>query len=91
MKTAKITLLMCFVALLSFGSVSTEEKEALQALYNSTNGNLWRTTWDLEKPVQEWYGVVVKDDKVIELNLEFNNLRGELPEELGNLVHLKHI
>ncbi len=91
MKTAKLTLLLCFVTLLSFGSVSTKEKEALKAIYNSTNGALWTTTWDLGKPVQEWFGVTVKGDKVIGLNLEFNNLKGEIPLEIGDLVHLRHI
>ena len=91
MKTAKLTLLMCLVTLLSFGNISTKERAALESLYSSTQGDQWKRSWDLNQPVEQWYGVVVKDDKVIELNLEFNNLRGELPEELGDLTHIKKI
>ena len=91
MKTLKLTLLCLFVATLSFAYVSTNEKEALIALYNSTKGDQWVNTWDLNSPIESWYGVTVEKDQVVALNLEFNNLQGNLPEELGNLINLKSI
>ena len=88
MKTLKLTLLCLFVAVNSFASVSTSEKEALLALYNATKGDQWVNTWDLSTPINTWYGVTVEENQVVALNLEFNNLQGTLPEELGKLTHL---
>ena len=91
MKTFNL-FVICFLAtLLSFASVSSPEKEALIALYNSTQGDKWNNTWDLNASVDGWYGVVVKDNKVVELNLQFNNLQGNLPETIGNLINLQRM
>ena len=89
MKTLQLTLLCCFVSVLSFGTVSTKEKDALVAIYNATNGASWNTTWNLDAPVHTWFGVVVSEDKVVELNLQLNNLQGALPNAIGDLVHLQ--
>ena len=65
---------MFLFACVSFASVSNSEKEALIALYNSTNGSEWNTTWDLDKSIDTWHGVVILDSKVVSLNLSFNNI-----------------
>ncbi|HKK11496.1 MAG TPA: hypothetical protein VJ945_01610, partial [Flavobacteriaceae bacterium] len=91
MKTLKLTLLFCLVSVFAFANISSKEEQALVSLYNSTNGESWYHTWVLDAPVTTWYGVVIEDDKVVELNLEFNNLQGTLPEAIGDLVHLKKI
>ena len=91
MKHLKLTIVFFLTAMLSFAEVSNSEKEALVALYNSTNGASWNTTWDLEAPINTWHGVTVQDSKVVGLNLSFNNLKGQLPTEIGNLIHLKSI
>ena len=87
MKTLKTTLLFCLVTVLSFGNISSKEEQALIALHNSTNGTSWNTTWNLEADASTWHGVVIENDKVVELNLEFNNLKGNLPEAIGDLVN----
>src|SRR5210317_2251163 len=89
MKTLKITLLCCLVTLFAFANISSKEEQALLSLYNTTNGPTWNNTWDLNTPVTTWYGVVIENDQVVELNLEFNNLQGYLPEFLGDLIHLR--
>ena len=73
------------------GSAETD-REALVALYNTTNGENWHRSdnWLSDAPLGEWEGVVTNDDgRVTELNLNDNrNLGGELPAALGNLSNL---
>ena len=71
-----------------------EEKEntytTLMTFYNSTGGPNWRdnTNWGSEKPFGEWYGIAAYDDNVIWLNLNNNNLTGELPNNICTLNSL---
>ena len=55
------------------------DKIALIALYNSTNGAEWgnKTGWLTDAPVGEWYGVTVEGERVVAINLIYNNLRGQ--------------
>jgi Leucine-rich repeat (LRR) protein len=64
---------------------------ALVALYNSTDGKNWTKSWDLTKPVYTWQGVYVFNKRVVNLALLDNNLKGTLPEELGNLAKLEEL
>ena len=89
MKTLKLTLVLCLISSLAFCGVSDKEKDALLAIYNSTQGENWNTTWDLNQSVHTWYGVEVRDNKVVGIEIPFNNLRGQLPEAVGDLVHLE--
>jgi|SRR5579862_4112542 len=79
--------------------VSAGERQALVALYNATDGEHWKnnTRW-MGKPGTEcaWYGVECgqqpngEDSLVVDsLNLSENNLRGGIPEAVGNLSHLE--
>ena len=61
---------------------------ALVALYNSTNGDHWYNRWTLAKPINTWFGVTLNEDRVATLQLEFTNLNGSIPSELGNLSEL---
>ena len=75
-------------------AIPPSEREALIALYDSTNGDGWNNNDGWKGPSGTectWYGVRCNDarDSVIELNLSGNNLFGSLPAELGNLVNLK--
>jgi len=65
MKTLKLTLICCLLSAFTFASVSQNEKEALLALYNSTNGQSWTNAWDITEPVNSWFGVTLEDDKVV--------------------------
>ena len=79
------------------------EKEALIALYHATGGPNWtdnRNWLDFEwgevmdeSPFDFWHGVELHylSDRVIGLDLSDNGLEGELPPELGNLVHLEEL
>jgi len=87
----KVTLTLTFFlcTLLATAQVSLKEKGALLDLYNSTNGTQWTSSWDVNQPVNSWKGVTVLNNKIIALSLTDNNLEGNLPESLGDLVHLK--
>ena len=91
MKTYKISLILLFVSAFAFCNVSNKEKEALISLYNATQGQNWMSSWNLESPVSTWDGVTVEDNKVIALDLSFNNLQGQLPEQIGDLIYLKEL
>ncbi|OFO56035.1 hypothetical protein HMPREF3027_02205 [Porphyromonas sp. HMSC077F02] len=73
------------------------QREALKALYVATDGDNWirNDNWLSDKPVTEWYGIVGFDGtqipeidpklSVTTLNLDNNNLVGEIPKEIGLL------
>ena len=56
-----------------------EERVALVALYRATDGDSWwwKQGWCTGTPLSEWHGVIVRDGRVVGLNLRQNNLRGE--------------
>lgn len=72
-------------------SIETD-REALVALYNATDGDYWvnNASWLSERSLDEWFGVTVGEDgRVNGLRMSYNDLRGELPPELGNLTSLE--
>jgi len=83
--------------------VSLPERDALIALYNSTNGSGWagRTNWrngsdtDFNDPGTEcsWFGVTCEagGDTVTQLYLPDNELLGPIPSSLGSLSGLEHL
>lgn len=89
------------------GAVPSEERAALIAIYNATNGDKWddKTGWKdgtLETDgfgpygsEGNWYGITVStidsQDHVIQMSLQVNNLIGTIPPEIGNLKKLENI
>jgi len=75
-----------------FSGIPDIEREALIALYSSTNGASWtnKDNWDETAGTEcTWYGVSCSGGHVSSLNLTGNNLTGTLPAELGNLSDLE--
>ncbi|MGE5342021.1 MAG: fibronectin type III domain-containing protein [Candidatus Omnitrophota bacterium] len=86
-------------------AIPQKEREALIALYNSTNGDNWWYTSGWKTPPlhtdgfampgteNRWKGVQCNlyNNKVLNINLEQNNLTGTLPPELGNLSNLENL
>ena len=71
------------------GSAETD-REALVAFYNATTGS--RSKWLSDAPLSEWDGVKTDDDgRVIKLDLNYNELGGEIPAELGSLSNLRDL
>jgi hypothetical protein len=92
-------LLLATIAMASFAftdnvyaQIPQHEREALIALYYSTNGAAWNSNdgW-LSGPGTEctWYKVSCRDGHVFALDLRENNLDGIIPASLGDLSHLK--
>ncbi|WP_419859624.1 Calx-beta domain-containing protein [Candidatus Palauibacter sp.] len=70
------------------------DREVLRALYDATEGAKWtkRDNWLTDAPLGEWHGVGIDDDgRVVRLSLADNNLRGNLPAELGDLTNLTEL
>ncbi|MBC5621887.1 leucine-rich repeat protein [Butyricimonas hominis] len=74
------------------GGVS--DRETLIAFYNATGGQNWinNANWCSDKPLSEWYGVTCNGDgRVIKLELDGNNLIGNIPSGLGKLSELQYL
>eukprot|EP00752_Nemacystus_decipiens_P008486 g7583.t1 len=70
------------------------DRDALNALYHATDGPRWwkSTNWNTDAALSEWHGVVLNDEgRVKQLKLDANNLRGTIPEELGELAALEYL
>lgn len=78
---------LCFSVTQCFAQVNEQDSLALVALYNNTNGAGWtnKANW-LSGPVNTWYGVTVKSNRVTGLSITSNNMVGTLPSELGDLT-----
>ena len=69
----------------------SEDRDALVALYNATDGANWvrNRDWLSEKPIRRWLGVRTdRNGRVTALRLSGYGLNGELPPEIGNLSEL---
>ena len=79
-----------FTTCAAVSQIPQVECEALQALYNNTNGPEWTNNthwWETDTP-GHWYGVIVYSGHVTALYLQRNQLSGFIPEELGYLSNL---
>ena len=73
-------------------TVASPDRVALTALYEATEGPLWRNNanWLTDAPLGEWGGVRTNGSgRVVGLRLRYNGLRGPLPRELGLLARLR--
>ncbi len=66
------------------------ERLSLVELYNTTNGASWTNTaeWGSSEPLNNWYGVTVRNKRVTELSLPNNGLSGPIPNVVANFTEL---
>lgn len=99
MKKQLLSIVVLLTTFFSFGQVPASEKNALIALYNSTDGASWttNTNWNTASPVSSWYGITVENiagqDHVTKIDFGYssNNLNGTLPTEIGDLSEITNI
>ena len=90
--TADLTLDVSFVFACSTQSeIPQTECEALEILYNTTNGPSWTTStnWLEDFSPCGWHGVTCEEGSVTRLGLNSNALTGPIPPELGDLSELR--
>ena len=71
-----------------------QQRAALIAFYMATDGENWSIgrSWLSDAPLGEWYGVRTDSNgRVTQLDLSGNQLRGNLPPEIGSLTHLQSL
>lgn len=83
--------------------IPTQERAALIALYNSTDGDNWMDNSGWKTPPlhtdgfampgteNDWYGITITSGRVTSIDLHYNHLTGSLPPNLGNLVSLTQL
>ncbi len=62
--------------------MASNDRDALLALYRSTNGASWsnKDGWDTDAALSQWHGVEANvHGRVVKLTLGRNNLEGILP------------
>ncbi len=73
---------------------TAQDRAALVALYNATDGANWQTSthWLTDQPIGEWHGVTADEEgRVTQLRLNDNALTGPIPVSLGQLTALTHV
>lgn len=73
------------------GQTSNTDRDALVALYDSTDGGNWTNNdnWLTTAPLGDWHGVTTDaNGRVTALWLQENNLRGTIPAAVGGLTQL---
>ncbi len=73
---------------------SQSDREILEALYHATGGASWTNSvnWLTGADLGDWTGVNTDaDGRVTYLNLQRNQLTGEIPAELGGLANLESL
>ena len=78
----------------AYSQVPQIEREALIALYNSTDGANWTTNtgWNGAAGTEcDWAGVTCTSGTVTGIKLNSHKLTGSIPAELGNLTSLEEL
>jgi hypothetical protein len=107
MKKRMILFMIVFIVFqfstLIHGAIPVEERAALIALYNSTDGDNWKNNSGWKTPPLNmdgfampgtegnWYGVTVSTDHVTTIKLAGNQLKGFIPTQIGNLSKLQYL
>ncbi len=83
----------------TYGSINSNAKTsvvdslALVTLYDSLGGDLWtnNSEWKSSSPISKWFGVTISCGKVIKLDLQSNNVKGRIPQAIGDLTALENL
>lgn len=78
----------------SYTYYPSSEFEALKKIYEKTNGENWtnKENWLSGRPLNEWYGITLDEKGFVKsIDLQNNNLTGELSINSSSFVHLSNI
>ena len=94
MRFTSLLFLACLPFTTLLADIPPSERNALIALYDSTNGDGWSDNSGWKGPAGTectWYGVSCNPagDSVVGIEMSSNNLNGPLPAELLNLTNLE--
>jgi Leucine-rich repeat (LRR) protein len=74
------------------GSCHLRDSLYLVEFYNKTNGQNWINKWDLTKPMNTWFGVLVNPSGCLtSLELRNNQLNGNIPNSIGLFDSLSNL
>eukprot|EP01084_Bolivina_argentea_P224243 379234_1 len=80
---------------ITIGTIPNTEKQALEDIYNSTNGDNWtyKQNWFTNGNACTWYGIKCNsaETNVIDIELQQNGLSGTLPNSIGNFPELQFL
>ena len=93
MKKIIIFSILALFASHALAKVNEKDSLALVALYKSTDGDNWtnKDKWLTSNPVNEWYGITVSRERVTSIQLDNNNLSGNIPDDICNLDALQYL
>lgn len=73
---------------------ANKDRENLMKIYDALGGDNWtnKTNWGTDKPLYEWNGISTNyEGRVNGILLPANNLKGQIPPEIGNLTNLESL
>ncbi|KAL0212530.1 hypothetical protein RCL1_006156 [Eukaryota sp. TZLM3-RCL] len=65
------------------------EREALMKLSDALGGDKWTKKWNNDNDICKWHGIECRNGHVSTIDLQNNNLEGELPVEIGCFPSLR--
>ena len=66
-------------------------RPVLMEFYQALGGEEWKynENWGTDAPLDDWAGLRLEDGQLVALQLHYNNLKGEIPEVIGQLKTLQ--
>lgn len=66
-------------------------RPVLMEFYQALGGEQWKHNdhWGTDAPLDDWSGLILEDGQLVTLEMHYNNLKGEIPESIGQLKTLR--
>ena len=66
-------------------------RPVLMEFYQALGGEQWKHNdhWGTDAPLDDWSGLRLEDGQLVSLEMHYNNLKGEIPESIGQLKTLR--
>ncbi|MBO7554193.1 MAG: hypothetical protein J6T82_09205 [Bacteroidaceae bacterium] len=66
-------------------------RPVLMEFYHALGGEQWKynQNWGTDAPLNDWSGLRLEDGQIVALQMHYNNLKGEIPEVIGQLKTLQ--